>query len=206
MKTVRDILQDADPLRHESDRLEAERNRIRQAVVAAAAEVTGSSRAWFGRPVAVWAAVTLIVVGIAAVGFQIWSRGGTTLQAAIRFEVRLAEDHPDFALREVRLAGSNRVIYLHQEIIVSNEDIAQSRVIQGDGPSRFGVGVEFNAAGARKMLQATAGHVGRPVAIIIDGEVVTAPVLRGPISTSAVIGGSYTQAEAERIFNGISMR
>ncbi len=73
-----------------------------------------------------------------------------------------------------------------REIIVSNEDIAQSRVIQGDGPSRFGVGVEFNAAGARKMLQATAGHVGRPVAIIIDGEVVTAPVAQG---THQYVGG-----------------
>jgi hypothetical protein len=206
MKTVRDILQDADPLRHEPDGLEGERHRIRQTVVAAASDVTSSSRVGAGTRVALWAAVALIVVGIVVVGSQIWSRGGTTLQAAIRFEVRLAEDHPDFALREVRLAGSNRVIYLHPEIIVSNEDIAQSSVIEGDGPSRFGVGVEFTAAGAQKMRQATAGHVGRPVAIIIDGEVVTAPVLRGPISTSAVIGGSYTQAEAERIFNGIRLR
>ncbi len=31
-------------------------------------------------------------------------------------------------------------------------------------------------------------------------------VLRGPISTSAVISGDFTQAEAERIANGISIR
>lgn len=152
------------------------------------------------------ATVAAIVVGIMAVGSQIWSPGGATLQAAIRFEVRLAEDRPSPGLREARVATSDRVVYLHQEIIVTNDDIEQSSVIQGDGPSRFGVGVQFNAAGTQKMRQATANHVGRPVAILIDGEVVTAPVLRSPISTSAVISGDFTKTEAERIVNGIGLR
>jgi preprotein translocase subunit SecD len=152
------------------------------------------------------AAIVLIVAGIGAVGARIWWPGAATLQAAIRFEVRLAEDHPSPGLREARIAGSDQVVYVHQEIVVTNDDIAQSSVVPGDGPSRYGVGVEFNAAGAEKMRQATASHVGRPVAILIDGDVVTAPVLRSPISTSAVISGDYTQAEAERMVNGIGIR
>ena len=97
------------------------------------------------------------------------------------------------------------MIYLHQEIVVTNSDIARSRVVPGDGPSRFGVGVEFNAAGTQKMRQATANHGGRPVAILIDGDVVMAPVLKSPISTSAVISGDFTEAEAQRIVNGIGI-
>jgi hypothetical protein len=206
MKTVRDILQDADPLRHEPHRLEGERDRLRQTVVAAASDVKPAASAWFRTPIVLVAAVALIVVGIVAVGSQIWSHGGATLQAAIRFEVRLAEDRPSAGLREARIAGADRVVYLHQEIIVTNGDIAQSSVVQGDGPSRFGVSVQFNAAGAQKMRQATASHVGRPVAILIDGVLVAAPVLRDPISTSAVISGDYTKADAERIVNGIGIR
>ena len=120
--------------------------------------------------------------------------------------MRLAEESPTAGLREARISGSDCVVYLHQEIIVTNGDIAQSRVVQGDGASRFGVGVEFTAAGAQKMRQATASHIGKPVAVLIDGEVVTAPVLRSPISTLAVISGDYTRAEAERIVNGIGIR
>jgi hypothetical protein len=210
MKTVRDVLQDADPLRHEPGRLEGERDRLRQAVVAAAPAVTTPSSAWFHSPVALVASVVLIVAGIVAVGSQMWSRGGATLQAAIRFEVRLAEDRPTAGLREAPIAGSDRVIYLHPEIIVTNADIAQSSVVQSSvvlgGPSRFGVSVQFTAAGAQKIRQATANHVGRPVAILIDGDVVTAPVLKSPISTSAAISGDYTQADAERIVNGIGIR
>jgi preprotein translocase subunit SecD len=149
----------------------------------------------------------LIIIAIVAVGSQIWPQGGATLQAAaVRFEVRLAEDGPMAGLQEARISGSDRVVYLHQEILVTNSDIAQSRVIQGDGPSRFGVSVEFNAAGAQKMRQATANHIGKPVAILIDGEVVATPVLRGPISTLAVMSGDYTRAEAERIVNGMGIR
>jgi hypothetical protein len=206
MRTVKELLQDADPLRHEPYRLEGERDRLRQAVVAAAYNASAPPSVWFRRPVLVLAMLALIVFGIVAVGSQIWSPGGATLQAAIRFEVRLAEDQPATGLREARIAGSDRVVYLHDAIIVSNDDIAKSSLVAGDSPSRFGIEVQFTTAGAEKMRQATSGHAGRPVAILIDGEVVTAPVLRSPISTSARITGDYTRADAERIMNGIGVR
>ena len=41
------------------------------------------------------------------------------------------------------------------------------------------------------MRQATAAHIGRPMAILIDGEVVTTPTVRGAVSDSAWINGDY---------------
>ncbi len=205
MKTVRDLLRDADPLRHEPHRLERERERLRQAVVAGASGVTRPSSEWFPTSVALWVTVAS-VVGIVAVGSQIWPQEGSTLQAQIRFEVRLAEDQRAPGLREARIADSDRVVYLHEETIVTNDDIAQSSVIQGDRPSRFSVAVQFNAAGAQRMREATASHIGRPMALLIDGDVVLAPVVRSVVSDSAMITGDYTQAAAERIVNGIGIR
>ena len=206
MKSLRDLLQDADPLRHEPHRLERERERLRHAVVAGVSGVTRASSAWLSTPIALAVTVAMIAVGLAAVGSQIWPQRGSTLQAQIRFEVRLAEDQPTPGLREARIADSDRVVYLHEETIVTNDDIAQSSVVQGDGPSRFSVAVQFNAAGAQRMRQATASHVGKPMALLIDGEVVLAPVVRSVVSDSAMITGDYTQAEAERIVNGIGIR
>ena len=204
MKTVSDILRDADPLRHEPHRLE-ERDRLREAILAAASGVRVSSSAAVRRAPVLVAAIALLVVGI-AIGSKMWSGGGGALQAAVRFEVRLAEAQPTLGLRPVRIAGTNRVVYLHQEIVVANGDISQCRVIEGSAPSHFGVAVEFNAAGAEKMRTATAGHIGSPLAILIDGDIVAAPTLKSPISTSAVISGDFTQAEAQRIVGGISVR
>ena len=203
MRTIRDILRDADPLRHEPHPREGERDRLRQAVVTAASDVTTPSPTWFRTRVAPLLITALLVAGIVSVGSGIWSQGGGTLRAAIGFEVRLAEDQPGSGLREARIGESARSVHLHQDVIVSNSDIAQGSVVTGDVPSRFGVAVRFNAAGAEKMRRATATHVGRPVAILIDDAVVAAPVLTGPISTSAVISGNYTRTEAERIVRGI---
>ena len=98
------------------------------------------------------------------------------------------------------------MIYLHADVVVGNGDISQSRVVPGDGPAQFWVGVDFSPAGAEKMRRATADHVGRPIAILGDGVVVTAPMLRSPVGGSAVISGDFTRAEAELIANGINLR
>jgi preprotein translocase subunit SecD len=43
------------------------------------------------------------------------------------------------------------------------------------------------------------------VAILIDGEVVLAPIVRSAIGDEAMITGDSTQAEAERIAAGIGV-
>jgi hypothetical protein len=205
MKTVRDVLRNADPLRYEPYRSNEERDRLREAVLAAASQSGGCAAGPVRRSAALLAALCLMVMAVVTIGSRIWSREGGTLEAAVRFEVRLAETRPGPGLREARVAGSDRVLYLHQEIIVTNDDISQSHVIDGNAPSRFGIAVTFNTAGAEKIRRATASHVGGPLAILIDGEVVSAPTIRDPIGSSAVIDGDFTRAEAELIANGMSI-
>jgi len=154
MNDIRNILQDADPLRHEPPPSEGERDRLRHAAVAAASKATASaSSAWFRAPTALMAAIALIVVVLAAFGSQSWPHGGATVQAAVRFEVRLAEDQAAAGLREARVAGSGRMIYLHEEVVVTNADIERSAVVPGSRPARFDIGIRFTAEGARRMRE-----------------------------------------------------
>ena len=207
MDHVKDLLRTADPVRDDAAPSAEERLRMRRAVLAS---VSGRRASESARPAvrrSLLAAVALFLVAIAALGANGWLRGGATLHAAaVRFEVRLAAPAFSPGLTEARIAGSNDVVYLHQEAIVTNDDISDSHVIAGDSPSNFGVAVTFNAAGAEKMRQATAAHVGELMAILIDGQVVMAPRLRAQIGGSAVITGTFTQAEAERIASGMRVR
>jgi hypothetical protein len=203
MNNLRTLLQSADPLHHEVPRLDAERERIRLTMLRTMP--VGRSASPVRARLTLVAGLSLAAVGLVALGYQIWLHGTTAVLAAVRFEVRLAEDRPIPGLIVGQAADSSRVIYLHPEIVVSNEDIAQAWVVP-DGADRFGVSVQFLPSGAERMKQATATHVGRPMAILIDGSVVMAPVVRSPISDSAVITGHFTQAEAERIADGIATR
>ena len=202
MQTVEELLRDADPLRHEPSRSEADREQLRRAILSAAScSAARRHLAWTKvAPVAVAA-----VVGLAVVFAMLSSGGGARLQAAVRFEARLAETHPGPGLREVRISPE-KTIYLHDEVVVTNDDIVASRVIPGNASSQFHVAVTFNETGAEKIRRATAGHIGQPLALLIDAQVISAPTIRSAISTEALITGDFTQAEAERIANGMMVR
>jgi hypothetical protein len=205
MKTIRELLRDADPLQNDSAGPSDQRDLLRQSVLKAASSAHAPAGAGSRPRIAVFLAVALLVIAASFLGSRV-SPFVSDLQAAVRFEVRLAEDKPAPGLREAKMSGSGQSVYLHDEVIVSNSDIATARVIQGDSPSRYSVGVEFNSSGAEKMRVATANHIGRPVAMLLDGQVVMTPVVRSPIGASAIITGDFTRAQAERIVNGIGIK
>ena len=59
------------------------------------------------------------------------------------------------------------------------------------------VSFRFNTAGARRFAQVTQENVGRPFAIVLDNEVISAPVIREPIlGGSGQISGNFTVESA----------
>jgi hypothetical protein len=215
MAKLKDVLAAADPLRHERQSPQARRDHLRNTVLtgashgyapldvmAASAALVPPRRTRNRIVVPVLVTFAAIVIGM-VITASMWSHSGSLAQAAVRFEVRLAEDQPAPGLSAARAGSSDRTVYLHPEIVVTNNDIERSGVIPGGTPGHFWIDVRLNAAGAERMRQATTNHLGKPVAILIDGEVVTAPTLKSPIAAAAVISGDYTQADAQRIAGGM---
>ncbi|MBV9556914.1 MAG: protein translocase subunit SecD, partial [Pseudolabrys sp.] len=59
------------------------------------------------------------------------------------------------------------------------------------------VSFRFNTSGSRKFAQATQENVGKPFAVVLDNEVITAPVIREPIlGGTGQISGSFTVESA----------
>jgi hypothetical protein len=200
MSKISTLLQDADPLRRETPFLDAERERVREAMLRAIRVRPGAAKRV---RLTLATALAVALISVSAIGYFGWIRGTTSLLAAVRFEVRLAEFRPMPGLTVAQLTDSGGLIYLHPEIVVANDNIAQSWVIL-DESGRFAVSVALLPSGAERMRQATAKHVGRPVAFLIDGRVATAPVVRSPIHDSAVISGYFTREDAERVAQGIA--
>jgi hypothetical protein len=206
MKDIRELLRNADPLRDEPAPTANQRDLRRAAVLSAAAGGGPARRAESRSRLAflIVAGVAMVAASLLIVG--IWSPLVGRVEAAVRFEVRLAEDRPAAGLTEAKEKNSGRTIYLHPEIVVGNADIAAAQVVEGGDGSHYSVSVEFTARGAEKMRAATRNHIGKPVAILLDGEVVLAPTLRSEIGASARITGSFTKQQAQRIAEGIQVR
>jgi hypothetical protein len=197
MKTLGDGLRDADPLGYEPRRSERDRRVSRQRMLDAPLPAD-ASRPLPRRQFAIAMAAGVVAV-VAAAGY--W-RAAVDVVAAVRFEVRLSEENPGNGLRAATVSGG-RTIYLYEETVLTNSDIATAQLVAGSTASTFGVAVTFTDDGAARMARASGSHVGRPLAILIDGEVVMAPVVRAAIGASAVISGNLTRAEAERIVAGV---
>ncbi|HEY7173114.1 MAG TPA: hypothetical protein VH417_19820 [Vicinamibacterales bacterium] len=195
MKDVAQRLREADPLIDEGAWSAAERQRVRQALLVANAGAARTSRRAFTYGFSVAAAgIVAIVAGLE------WPRA--PLMAAVRFEIRLAEEAPGLELEPATVRESGERVYLHRQTILTNGDIVSAETVQ-DPSGSASVVVKFARDGSARLLQITRLNAGRRLAILLDGHAVIAPVIRSPIGTSAVIGGGLSRAEADRIAAGI---
>jgi preprotein translocase subunit SecD len=124
----------------------------------------------------------------------------------VRFEIRLAETQPAKGLTEAIVEGTTRKVYLHKEAALTNKDVAMAQATTRDGDSAV-IDVRLTEDGAKKLAKLTANHVGQPLAIMLDGKVLAAPVVRDPITGGkALITGNFTKEEAARIAGAINTR
>lgn len=92
------------------------------------------------------------------------------------------------------------VFYIVEDrAVVSGEELtdAQPAYDQNGQPA---VNFRFNPTGARKFGDYTAAHIGEPFAIILDGEVISAPVIQSHIAGgSGIITGNFTVEESTQL-------
>jgi preprotein translocase subunit SecD len=84
-----------------------------------------------------------------------------------------------------------------KQVLVSGGDLTDAQPGFDSRTNEPIVSFRFNTNGARKFAQATSENVGQPFAIILDNEVISAPVIREPITGgSGQISGNFTVQEA----------
>jgi preprotein translocase subunit SecD len=90
--------------------------------------------------------------------------------------------------------GNQRVpVLVQKQIMVSGEDLTDAQPGFDQRTSEPIVTFRFNTSGGRKFAQVTQENVGRPFAIVLDNEVISAPVIREPIlGGSGQISGNFT--------------
>jgi len=86
---------------------------------------------------------------------------------------------------------------IEKRVLVSGGDLTDAQPGFDQRTSEPIVSFRFNTSGARKFAQTTQENVGKPFAIVLDNEVISAPVIREPIlGGSGQISGSFTVQSA----------
>ena len=96
--------------------------------------------------------------------------------------------------------GVKSPVLVQKQVLVSGEDLIDAQPGFDGQTSEPVVNFRFNTSGARKFATITQENVGRPFAIVLDNEVITAPVIRTPIiGGSGQISGQFTVESANNL-------
>ena len=89
---------------------------------------------------------------------------------------------------------------IKKQVLVSGGDLTDAQPGFDQRTNEPIVSFRFNTSGSRKFAQATSENVGQPFAIVLDNEVISAPVIREPITGgSGQISGSFTVQQANEL-------
>ena len=88
-------------------------------------------------------------------------------------------------------------VVVKKQVLVSGGDLTDAQPSFDQRSGEPIVSFKFNTAGSRKFAQATTENVGLPFAIVLDRQVISAPVIREPITGGqGQISGSFTVQSA----------
>jgi preprotein translocase subunit SecD len=95
-------------------------------------------------------------------------------------------------------SASPKLPYLvKKQVLVSGGDVLDAQPGFDQRSGEAVISFRFNTAGSRKFAMATTENVGQPFAIVLDNEVISAPIIREPImGGSGQISGNFTVQQA----------
>ena len=120
------------------------------------------------------------------------------------FELRLAEREPGQGLTEATVANSDEKVYLHKEAFITSADVVSARAVKSEYSDYYDIKLKFSAEAGERMKRISGQRIGKIIAVLIDGKVVSAPVLMGEIGGEAQITGPIRKEQAEDIAAGIT--
>jgi preprotein translocase subunit SecD len=91
----------------------------------------------------------------------------------------------------------NTPYVIKKQVLVPGSDLIDAQPGFDQRTNEPIVSFRFNTSGARKFSEATVANVGQPFAIVLDDKVISAPVIREPITGgSGQISGSFSVQQA----------
>lgn len=126
--------------------------------------------------------------------------------AKVKVEFRRAETKAAEGLIEATVPNQKDKIYLHKTNDLTEADIAKAHFKKDRQTSQPTIDIDFTKDGADKMFKMTSAHLGKPLAILVDGKVICAAIVHVTISERASITGNFTRKEAERIVKAINQK
>ena len=116
---------------------------------------------------------------------------GKTANLTFRFVVQ--NDEPSFGSEKLLFEDGSEEAIVSKRIIISGENLLDAKPKMDNQSNQTVVQFTLDRVGAKRFGKATTSGVGKRLAIVLDGEIISAPVVRDAIvGGSGIISGDFT--------------
>jgi protein-export membrane protein SecD len=126
---------------------------------------------------------------------------GKTAQLSFKFlKSNNSNSYENSGFERLKYKPNGTYIEVEKKTVLSGENLTDAQPGFDNQSNNSIVSFKLDRVGSNKFAVATKENVGRPFAIILDNEVISAPVIREPIlSGSGQISGNFTVEEANQL-------
>lgn len=91
-------------------------------------------------------------------------------------------------------------MWLHKDVLLNESDVAFIKVSPDPVTKGFGLELQLSDNGREKLARLTKEGIGRRLAVVLNGEIISAPKITEPVTAGTlVVGGYWTQQESDKI-------
>ncbi|MBO6849305.1 MAG: protein translocase subunit SecD, partial [Marinobacter sp.] len=123
---------------------------------------------------------------------------GTTAKMSFHWAARDTAQN-DIATIVLPGAQGEQQYRLEKRVAMAGERIRDAHLAFNPDTAEPVVNFKLDKTGARQFAEMTRQNIGRPLAIVLDDKVITAPVIRSEIGGSGEISGDFTSRDASEL-------
>jgi biopolymer transport protein ExbD len=136
------------------------------------------------------------------------SRPRTIGQGRSRLEFRLVEaaaepDTEPLPAPEKSAEPERVSLHVRKSAVIEAADVEQASAQRNAGTGQWGISHMLTADGAERLSKASKENIGKRLAIVSNGAIVSAPTIRDEIGKAIEISGSFSEAEAKALADSI---
>ncbi len=120
-------------------------------------------------------------------------------------EFRLAEDTETPGWEQMTEPGSEKPIFVSPKASLNGTHVEKVSFYK-DGRGNPSIGLTLTDDGAKLMEATTSRNLGKKLAIVLDGEVVSAPTVRSTVAKEVQITGRFGKEDLLKLFRAVVLR
>jgi preprotein translocase subunit SecD len=146
--------------------------------------------------------IALAALAVYLLGCQRSSKAPGNPKSA-KVEFRLVANDDDENCVTMKRKGQDETVKLEGQVVAGNTDIEGAKATKAD-TGGYQIDVMLSESAGRRMKEISTNNLRRQMAIVVDDEVISTPVIIDPVERQVVISGNFSKQEATAIAESLS--